>query len=52
MFPVNKCQLISKVIYGALNSSKKGIKLIILSVFSTQDSELCSFFGIIGETIN
>ena len=30
---------------------KKRTKLTILSIFSTEDSELCSFFGRIEETI-
>ena len=38
-------------IYGLLNSHKKRTKLTILSIFFTQDSEFCSFLGIIEKTI-
>ena len=47
-----KGQKISKAIYVLLNFSKKQIKLTILSIFSTQDREFCSFFGRIEHTIN
>ena len=40
-----KGQLISKQICRAITSPKKQTKLIILSIFSSQDSELRSFFG-------
>ena len=46
-----KGQQISKANWGVLDSSKKRTKLTILSTFSTQDSELHSFFGRIEDTI-
>ena len=41
----DKGQLISKQNCRALTSPKKRTKLIIMSMFSSQDSELGSFFG-------
>ena len=40
------------MIYGLLDTPKKLTKFTILSIFFTQDSEFCSFFGRIQETIN
>ena len=46
-----KGQTILKANYGVLNSSKNRTKLTILSIFFTQDSKFCSFFGRIEETM-
>ena len=51
-FYCHKGQTIWKANYGFLNSSKKGKKLTILSREDAQDSEFCSFFGRIEDTIN
>ena len=40
-----------QIMLGVLDSSKKRTKLTILDTFSTQDSELRSFFGRIEDTI-
>ena len=42
----------SKANYGFLNSSKKQLKLTILSKEDAQDSEFSLFFGKIEETTN
>ena len=44
VFGIGKGKLISKALYGLLNSSKKRTKLTILSFFFTQDSEFRLFF--------
>ena len=49
---LKKGQTIPKANFGFLNSSKKRTKLTILSKEDAQDSEFCSFFGIIEDTIN
>ena len=41
-----------KTIQGLLSSPKKRTKLTILSKEDAQDSEFCSFFGRIKDTIN
>ena len=47
-----KGQTISKANYGVLKSPKKRMKLTILSIFSSQDSDFCSFSWRIKEAIN
>ena len=42
--PVAKGQTISEANYGVLNSSEKGTKLTVLSIFFAQDSDFPSFF--------
>ena len=42
----------SQAYYGVLNSSKKRTKLTILSREDAQDSEFCSIFERIEETVN
>ena len=44
---LRKGQLISKQNCQAVTSPKKQTKLIILNIFSTQDSELRSFLGVV-----
>ena len=48
----SKGQTISKANYAFLNSSIKQMKLTILSKEVAQDSEFCSFFGRIEDTMN
>ena len=49
---IPKGQTISKTNYDVLNSSKKRMKLAILSRKDAQDSEICLFIGRFAETIN